>query len=461
MEQSINDELMDNFVEVIMSIANLDFSKKAISNKNNPTYDAVACGLNMLTEELEDSVVTKKELQESEERLHQFMETLPVGVYILASDKEVFYVNQHAKNILLQPAPSVSPSNHNDTEKTMAIKATPPPLKLELFKASSGSCYPKNANPLNKAFKGEKNVRIEDAILKVGFQTIPIELVANPIFNQQGEIEFVIAAFSDITERKDREQELEKFGYVVSHDLKSPLKTVGQYISLLKKHHIAADNAEANEWIDFTNLTINRMTKFIDELLAYSKVGVQGINFSSIDLAGVLEIVMNNLQQQIKENNASIHIPQLPTITANSFQMIQLFQNLIGNALKFRGTANPDICIGYKEEKKYHYFIIKDNGIGIAPENQDKIFTLFQRINMREKFEGTGIGLATCKKIIELHGGNITVSSALNEGTTFHFKIAKKLSIIPKSAAPPNEALNFYPNKPGLPKNKKKGEEEK
>ena len=220
-------------------------------------------------------------------------------------------------------------------------------------------------------------------------------------------------------------KELEQFAYVASHDLQEPLRMVSSFTQLLSMRYKDKLDQEANEFIQYAVDGALRMQSLINDLLEYSRIETKGKSLAVTNLDYVLEQTKNNLSLIIKEKNAIVTNDKLPFIMADSGQMIQLFQNLIGNALKFCETT-PKVHISANEEKEYYLFSVKDNGIGIESQYFDKIFQIFQRLHQKEIYSGTGIGLAICRRIVERHGGKIWVESKSGEGTVFKFTIRKK-----------------------------------
>jgi len=219
-------------------------------------------------------------------------------------------------------------------------------------------------------------------------------------------------------------KELEQFAYVASHDLQEPLRMVSSFTQLLSKRYKDKLDKDAQEFIQFAVDGANRMQVLINDLLEFSRIETRGKKFSVIDIHTVLGHAIKNLSLIIKEKNALVINDALPTVMADEGQMVQLFQNLIGNALKFCDTS-PKIHISAKEETDHYLFKIKDNGIGIESQYFNKIFQIFQRLQPKEAYSGTGIGLAICKRIIERHGGKIWVESKPDKGSDFYFTIIK------------------------------------
>lgn len=216
--------------------------------------------------------------------------------------------------------------------------------------------------------------------------------------------------------------DLEQFAYVASHDLQEPLRMVTSYVQLLESRYKDKLDQEGKEFIAFAVDGTNRMKNLIHSLLEYSRVN-KVRPFEHIDLNLLLVKVLQDLSSQIKENNAVIKIDKLPEIDGDPVLIAQLFQNLISNAIKFRGAKIPEISISGKKEDKEYLFTVKDNGIGIPMEVKDKVFDIFQRFHSKEKYPGTGMGLAICKKIVKLHGGEMWLDSEIDKGSTFYFTI--------------------------------------
>jgi light-regulated signal transduction histidine kinase (bacteriophytochrome) len=217
--------------------------------------------------------------------------------------------------------------------------------------------------------------------------------------------------------------ELEQFAYVASHDLQEPLRMVASFTQLLAKRYRSKIDQDADEFIGFAVDGATRMQRLINDLLAYSRVGTRGKPFELIDCNSIFSQARDNLAKAIEDSGAIIFQNHLPLVFADEVQFIQLFQNLVANAIKFRGPEPPQIQVSAEPKGPEWVFAVKDNGIGIAPEHQERIFSIFQRLHQRSEYPGTGIGLAICKKIVERHGGRIWVESQVGAGSTFYFTI--------------------------------------
>lgn len=217
--------------------------------------------------------------------------------------------------------------------------------------------------------------------------------------------------------------DLQQFAYVASHDLKEPLRMVASYTQLLARRYKGKLDSDADEFIGYAVDGANRMQLLINDLLAYSRVTVQDQVFEEVDCNGVLEEVLGNLRVAVEESGAVVTHDPLPTVMADGRQLGQLFQNLIGNAIKFRGEKPPQVHMSAERRPNEWLFSVRDNGVGLDPQYAERIFVIFQRLHNREEYPGTGIGLAICKKIVERHGGRIWVVSQTGQGASFHFTL--------------------------------------
>jgi signal transduction histidine kinase len=217
--------------------------------------------------------------------------------------------------------------------------------------------------------------------------------------------------------------DLQQFAYVASHDLQEPLRMVASYTQLLARRYRGRLDSDADEFIGYAVDGANRMQRLINDLLAYSRVTSQGKVFEGVDCNELLEEVLGNLRVAAEESRAVVTHDPLPTVMADGRQLGQLFQNLISNAIKFRGEEPPRVYVSVERRTGEWLFSVRDNGIGVDPQYAERIFVIFQRLHNREEYPGTGIGLAICKKIVERHGGRIWVASQTGQGTTVHFTL--------------------------------------
>jgi PAS domain S-box-containing protein len=269
----------------------------------------------------------------------------------------------------------------------------------------------------------------------------PIEIMLSPLESAEGIL--VTAAIRDISARKlaasqlllkieelnRSNEELGQFAYIASHDLQEPLRMVASYTQLLSRRYKGKLDSDADEFIAFAVDGANRMQRLIQDLLAFSRVGTKGKELLDISSEKALQQALGNLQGAINEKGALVTHDPLPAVHADEVQLIQLFQNLVGNGIKYQSAGIPQVHISaVKKSGNKWVFSVKDNGLGIESQYFEKIFGMFQRLHKREEFAGTGIGLAICKKIVERHGGQISVESQIGRGSTFRFALAESES---------------------------------
>jgi PAS domain S-box-containing protein len=280
---------------------------------------------------------------------------------------------------------------------------------------------------------------IELAARRKDGSDFPIEIMLSPLESSEGIL--VTAAIRDITERKRSEQnlvktvgelkrsndDLQQFAYVASHDLQEPLRMVASFTQLLAKRYKGRLDSEADEFIAYAVDGSNRMQGLIQDLLAYSRAGTNGKALHEISSEKALNDALANLQATIQESGAVVTHDSLPAITTDDAQLILVFQNLVGNAIKYRSAEIPRVHVSATKNGGGEWtFSVRDNGLGIDPQYFERIFVLFQRLHGREEFKGTGIGLTVCKKIVERLGGRIWVESQPQKGSTFYFALPER-----------------------------------
>jgi PAS domain S-box-containing protein len=259
--------------------------------------------------------------------------------------------------------------------------------------------------------------------------------------DDQGKLLGFAKVTRDITERKRSEtllqhkilelersnDDLHQFAYVCSHDLQEPLRVISNYTQLLVKRYSGRVLDEsATDFVDFILDATVRMQGLINDLLLYSRVQTRGERFNEVDCQLVVESALSNLKVALEEAQITVHKHSLPTLLADRSQLTQVFQNLLGNAVKFRSKEHPQIDISAREDPDFWTFTVRDNGVGFDIKYADRIFVIFQRLHTKETYPGSGIGLAICKKIVERHGGRIWVESSEGQGSAFHFTIPKR-----------------------------------
>jgi PAS domain S-box-containing protein len=296
-----------------------------------------------------------------------------------------------------------------------------------------------NASQQSDTATGSKELIARDS------KTIPIEDKINLIKDSHGNQLGTVVVFRDVSRRKTVEQErlglieaqshyasllrqsneqLQQFAYIASHDLQEPLRMVTSYLQLLESRYADSLDSDAREFIGFAVDGAARMRDLITGLLQYARLDTaeQDI-YQQTSMQTTLDEALTNLAIPIEEASAVITHDDLPSVQADSMQMMQILQNLIGNALKFRGEQPLKIHIGVEKKAKEWQFSVRDNGIGIAPDSQERIFGMFQRLHVNSAYSGTGIGLTICKKVVERHNGRIWVESTVGQGSTFYFTL--------------------------------------
>ncbi|MES2486418.1 MAG: ATP-binding protein, partial [Bacteroidota bacterium] len=361
-------------------------------------------------------------LNVAKENLHLMVQAAPYALAISNKDGSILDVNKKAEQLF----------GYNEGEMIgRSVSSLVPENMREMWMQRRGSF-------LNDPETSSYSLDDEIMVMRKNGTLFPIEIVLTPIHTDQGVriLSFVI----DITARRANEQtikrqvielqhkneELEQFNYISSHDLQEPLRTVSNYIEMLQEDYPEQIHGEVKEHLQSIDSAVSRMLKLVRSLLEFGKLG-QDRKMSFIDSQMVINHVLADLKGLIEANNATVLVKgELPKLYAYETELRQLLQNLINNAVKFKKKETPpQITISCKSIDGYFRFAIADNGIGIAPEHKAKIFNIFQRLHKQDVYEGHGIGLANCKKIAELHGGKIWVQSEPDIGSTFKFTVLK------------------------------------
>jgi len=387
--------------------------------------DGEITGISAIVRDITERKKAERALAESEERLNAIIKSSPDS--IISSDLNLDIISCNQASMDMYGASS--------SEELIGLNA------LELIDSKD---RPTVIEATKIALSEKRSVTLElNSVTLDGKKVFPVEISGNSIRDAEGNPTGFIAITKDITERKNAEkerenligelersnQELQQFAYIASHDLQEPLRTISSFTQLLARRYKGQIDKDADEFIDFIVDGTNRMQAMIKDLLKYSRVQTRGEEFKLTDVQNALDQALFNLKVTIDENNAEITHDNLPVVTADEKQLIQLFQNLIGNAIKFKKPdEHPKIHIlSRKDEENKEYILgVSDNGIGMDQQYAGRIFELFQRLHTRDEYKGTGIGLAVAKKIVERHGGRIWVESELGVGSTFYFTIPIK-----------------------------------
>jgi PAS domain S-box-containing protein len=376
--------------------------------------------LMQLTIDLEDRVAQRTE---SEEKFRNLAETASDAILSADSLGKIVYFNPAAERIFSyssteiigQPLTLLMPERFHDPHRQ----------GLDRFLRTG------EARVIGKT--------VELAARRKNGSEFPITLALSSWKTREGT--FFTAILSDISERKKSEEhllkavaelkrsndELQQFAYVASHDLQEPLRMVASYTQLLAKRYKGRLDSDADEFIAYAVDGANRMQGLIQDLLAYSRAGANGKPLRKISSEYALKEALTNLRATVEESGAVVTHDPLPAITTDDTQLAQVFQNLIGNAIKYRGAEVPRVHVSATKNGGNEWiFSVRDNGLGIDPQYFDRIFILFQRLHGREEFKGTGIGLTICKKMLERLGGRIWVESQLEKGSTFYFALPER-----------------------------------
>jgi light-regulated signal transduction histidine kinase (bacteriophytochrome) len=299
--------------------------------------------------------------------------------------------------------------------------------------------YPAEELPIVLGMSG-KVAHVDDMVVERpdGTKTL-LEIFGSPVTDDKEQIWASLVSFFDITERKRAEnklrdvlaelersnKDLELFASLAAHDLQEPLRMVAGYTQLLAERYAGQLDEKAKKYIAYAKEGATRMQQLVNDLLAYARVGTSDHRVETKDAHSILGQAIRNLAALIEESKAIVTNEELPMVRVNAAQFVQLFQNLLANAVKFRGEDSPRVHVSARDEGHEWVFSVRDNGIGIERKYADRIFVIFQRLHTRQEYLGTGIGLAMCKRIVERHGGRIGFESEPGKGTTFFFTVPK------------------------------------
>jgi len=372
-------------------------------------------------------------LKDANQPYRVLVETMNEGTSTVAPDGTVLYSNNRLAAMLRMPLEKVI-----GISMRLHIAEGDRPLFDDLLK------------------KGLQTDCQGDLSLKTEVGTVPVQLSLSPVRSE--EMECAVIVITDLTEQKKAEkilrnhkenleeivekrteelnqmsdelkrsnEDLNRFASAAAHDLQEPLRGIEGFIKLLEKRYKGKLDEKADEYIDYVVDDVMRMQMLIKDLLQYSRVSAKGKVFSPANCSVVLEQALSNIRIALEESGAAVTYDLLPTVMGDEGQLISLFQNLIGNAIKFRSLEPLKIHVSAKREDNEWIFSVRDTGIGIDPKQAERIFVIFQRLHTRQDYPGTGIGLAICKRIVERHGGRIWVESQPGSGATFYFTIPER-----------------------------------
>jgi PAS domain S-box-containing protein len=289
---------------------------------------------------------------------------------------------------------------------------------------------------MRRKIETHERTRYEIEIVAKDGRHVPVEVHSRLVY-ENGEPVAIQGIARDISDRKLAEkklestvaelersnQELQQFAGVASHDMHAPIRRIVEFAGLIQARKSGLLDDEGLEWIGHIVTCARQMQQLIDDLLAHSRVGASSKPAKSVECDLVVRNVINNLADAVEESDAELRIGQLPIVMADRVELVQLFQNLIANAIKYRGSLQPIVEVSAERVDNSWQFRVKDNGIGIAAEHHEDIFEAFRRLHSEDEYSGTGIGLATCKKVVERLGGRIWVESTIDQGASFFFTL--------------------------------------
>ncbi len=357
-------------------------------------------------------------LRENELLLRNAFEHTAVGIAYSAPEGVLLRVNQRFCEIVGYPESELLGLNFDEIQARLGVAAN----SLETGQLLAGEI---------------QDYRVEKRLVRNDGELIWVDSIVSLVREPCGSPKHLITVIEDITRRKTAEEhaselmkalrysneELQRFAYVASHDLQEPLRMIASFTQLLARRYQGQLDSQADDYIRFIIDGARRMQRLIEDLLTYSRIETRAKEFERVDCRVVLEEALFRLQASIDENQAQVTSEGLPSLLGDDGQLVQLFQNLISNAIKFHGTAVPQVHISARRGDEAWVFAVRDNGIGIEPKFFSRLFVVFQRLHTQDEYPGNGIGLAIAKRIVERHGGQIWIESALGQGSTFFFSL--------------------------------------
>jgi PAS domain S-box-containing protein len=413
---------LNEILQSAKAVTKGDFTRKAkIFSKDE--IGILANNFNAMADELQKSI---QDMEHAQQKFRSLLESAPDAMVIVDRDNVIQLVNKQCENIF-------------GYTKEELLKQKASILLWDSYRNNEPSRF-------FAELQKEKTDAIELICRRKNGDNFPVEISLRPIETEEGLL--LSLAIRDISEKKQMEneirevnitlekkvtlrtselqsknRELEQFAYVASHDLQEPLRTTSSFLALLRKQYYGQLDAKADKYIDYITQASDRMKTLIMDLLDYSRLGREK-QLVQLDCNVVMSEIIEDLENVIRENNAAIEVDPLPIVNAYPTEIKLLFQNLISNSIKFRKEGiSPVIKISAIQRNGSWQFAVTDNGIGIEKQYHEKIFIIFQRLHNRSEYDGSGIGLAHCKKIVEMHRGHIWVDSEPGQGSTFHFTI--------------------------------------
>jgi PAS domain S-box-containing protein len=370
----------------------------------------------------------EEELASSEEFLNSVIEQSPVSLWISDSKGTMIKLNQSCRE-LFGATDEEAVGEYNLFKDNLIEEQGFMPLVENVFEKGEVARF-----TIDYDLPRVEHVEVHGATHRI------LDVIVSPIKDVHGKVTNAIVQHKDITEIKRAEEalqeamadlersnaELEQFAYVASHDLQEPLRMVSSFTQLLSQRYKGKLDADADDFVTYAVDGANRMQRMISDLLAYSRVGTRGKPLELTYCEVVFDHTLANMKLAIEESGAMITHDPLPSVMADDSQLVQLFQNLIDNAIKFRGDQPLQVHVGVESKDGEWVFSVRDNGIGIDPQYKDRIFVIFQKLHVGGQYPGTGVGLATCRKIVERHGGRIWVESEPGKGATFYFTMPNR-----------------------------------
>lgn len=420
-----NKKRINTIMDTLIHVTQMDFTVKMPISEKGDELDAIALGLNTMSEELESHI---QQLKKNKEKIRTALKQLTVAQHLARIGSWEWDV----------PTSTISWSDEMYT--IYGRKKEEVELSFTAFLSFIHPADSTNVKSIiDSAYKDLKPFAFAHRIIRPDGVECVLDCKGEIHLDEAGALNRLSGTAQDVTQLKHTEaklmeytkvlehknKETEQFAYVASHDLQEPLRTITNYIGLFEEDYKGKLDKDADMYLSFISGAAERMKVLISDLLEYTRIE-KDTERVLVDCNRMVTELINDMDATIKETHASIHFKQLPTLIGYQSRLRSLFQNLISNAIKFRKKeVAPDITIKAVDKGKDWVFSISDNGIGFDKAYNERIFLLFQRLHSREEYKGTGIGLAHCKKIVELRGGKIWAESEPGEGSTFYFTLPK------------------------------------